>query len=79
MVRVLKSDGLAPASISDAAVAAMSTIEGVENPTIEDVDADSAIVSYDWTKGTQHFDRTDEHLARYGLRKDWTWNRDPLG
>ncbi|MDE3109588.1 MAG: hypothetical protein KGL02_06570 [Acidobacteriota bacterium] len=78
MVRVVRGDGLTTGDIGTAAIAALSAIDGVESPAVEDEDGDGAIISYNWTRGSERFDRTDEHLAQYRLEKDWDWNRDPL-
>ncbi|MBL0140761.1 MAG: hypothetical protein IPP91_01510 [Betaproteobacteria bacterium] len=48
----------------------IGTIPGVIDVEIESADSDSVTLSYTWT-GTADFQATDEHLAKYGLRKRW--------
>ena len=78
MVRVLKS-GVVAGNLGEVAVAALASIDGIQAPHVEHSDNESVILSYRWTKGAENFLRTDEVLARFGLRKDWNWHRDPLG
>lgn len=48
----------------------IGSIPGVIDVKIEATNDDSVTLSYTW-KGTGQFQTTDEHLAKYGLRKRW--------
>jgi hypothetical protein len=48
----------------------IGSIPGVIDAEIETTDVDSVTLSYTWI-GSEQFQTTDEHLAKYGLRKRW--------
>ena len=52
------------------ALNSIGSIPGVVNPEIIVTDVDSVTLSYTWV-GAKQFQTTDEHLAKYGLRKRW--------
>jgi hypothetical protein len=69
-VTVLRLCGSFANDIETDAINGVGSIPGVVDVTIEAGDADSVTLSYEWI-GSEDFDRTDEHLANYGLRKRW--------
>lgn len=48
----------------------IGSIRHVINVEIESTDVDSVTLSYTWI-GSEQFQTTDEHLANFGLRKQW--------
>ena len=52
------------------AVNGLSSIPGVAQVQVESVTGTRVVLTYTW-QGSAPFDRTDEHLSRFGLRKVW--------
>lgn len=59
-----------PDQMETAALNGIGSIPGATDVEIERADDDSVTLSYTWT-GSEQFQATDEHLAKYGLRKRW--------
>jgi hypothetical protein len=61
----------------EAAVRALSAIDGVRNPRVVNAaDDGSMILEYEWDAAAPMFWRTDEVLGQFGYRRDWEY--DPL-
>lgn len=59
-----------PSQMEADALSGIGSIPGASDVQIEAVDSGSVMLSYLWS-GAEQFERTDEHLAQYGLRKQW--------
>jgi hypothetical protein len=61
---------IATQSLRTRALRGIGTIPGVEDATIVAEDDESVHIQYRWA-GVRDFDRTDEHLAPFGVEKIW--------
>ena len=59
-----------PDQMETDALNGIGSIPGVINVEVVSVTPDSVTLSYAWV-GSEQFQATDEHLAKYGLRKRW--------
>jgi len=51
----------------------VGSIPGVSDVEIDAADSGCVTLSYTWS-GSQPFDRTDEHLKKYGICRRWPEN-----
>lgn len=75
-VRVLATQELL-APVGVAAEIALGQIPGLSDAHAESENENSAVLSYQWNRPGETFDRIDTHLSIFHLKRDWVFDRDP--